>query len=58
LESQIEGQLSEGVGTGMLATNLGGVPELAIKIGAQHPSLGDRLLGQIVGGERDDSARL
>lgn len=43
------------VGPGMLATNLGGVPELAIEMGAKHPSLGGRLLRQVVEGERDDS---
>lgn len=46
--------MSEGVRTGMLATNLGGVPELAIKMGAKHPSRDGRLLGEVVEGERDD----
>lgn len=43
------------VGPGILATNLGGVPELAIQMGAKHPSVGGRLLKQVVEGERDDS---
>ncbi|KAJ5931083.1 hypothetical protein N7466_006576 [Penicillium verhagenii] len=43
------------VGPGMLATNLGGVPELAIAMGAKHPSIGGQLLRKVVEGERDDS---
>lgn len=43
------------VAPGLLATNLGGVPELAIKMGGKHPSVGGQLLKQVVEGERDDS---
>lgn len=40
---------------GILATNLGGVPEIAIKMGAKHPSVGGQLLKQVVEGERDEA---
>ncbi|KAJ5433525.1 uncharacterized protein N7458_012681 [Penicillium daleae] len=43
------------VGPGMLVTNLGGVPELAVQMGAKHPSIGGQLLKKVVEGERDDS---
>ncbi|KAJ5618572.1 hypothetical protein N7528_006683 [Penicillium herquei] len=43
------------VGPGFLATNLGGVPEMAIEMGAKHPSIGGRLLRSVVEGERDES---
>lgn len=42
------------VGPGMLVTNLGGVPELAKKMGAKHPSLGGRFIKRVIEGERDD----
>ena len=41
------------VGPGMLATNLGGVPEMAIAMGAGHPSAGGDILRRVVEGERD-----
>ena len=44
-----------GVGPGFLATNLGGVPEMALEMGAEHPSIGGKLLRSVVEGERDDS---
>lgn len=43
------------VGPGMLATNLGNVPEKAKEMGAKHPSIGGRLIKRVVEGERDDS---
>ncbi|KAJ5771638.1 hypothetical protein N7520_002167 [Penicillium odoratum] len=43
------------VGPGMLATNLGGAREMAIAMGAKHPSIGGQLLRSVVEGERDDS---
>ncbi|KAL9110352.1 MAG: hypothetical protein Q9227_005083 [Pyrenula ochraceoflavens] len=42
------------VGPGMLATNLGGKPELAEKLGLAHPSIGGKLLRSVVEGERDE----
>ncbi|CZR58765.1 probable dehydrogenases with different specificities (related to short-chain alcohol dehydrogenases) [Phialocephala subalpina] len=41
------------VGPGFLATNLGGVPEMAIAMGASHPSAGGDILRRVVEGERD-----
>jgi NAD(P)-dependent dehydrogenase (short-subunit alcohol dehydrogenase family) len=41
------------VGPGMLATNLGGVPELAKAMGAQPASLGGEILKAVIEGERD-----
>lgn len=41
------------VGPGFLATNLGGIPEMAKQMGGGHPSLGGRLLRSVVEGERD-----
>ncbi|KAJ5198640.1 uncharacterized protein N7498_007757 [Penicillium cinerascens] len=43
------------VAPGMLATNLGNVPEKAKEMGAKHPSIGGRLIKRVVEGERDDS---
>ncbi|KAJ5691848.1 hypothetical protein N7462_001271 [Penicillium macrosclerotiorum] len=43
------------VAPGMLATNLGGMPEEAKKMGAKHPSIGGQLLKTVIEGERDDS---
>ncbi|KAJ6115395.1 hypothetical protein N7486_001173 [Penicillium sp. IBT 16267x] len=42
------------VGPGMLATNLGNVREMALAMGAKHPSIGGQLLRTVVEGERDD----
>lgn len=41
------------VGPGFLATNLGGVPEMAVAMGASHPSAGGDILRRVVEGERD-----
>ncbi|KAJ6022767.1 hypothetical protein N7499_008084 [Penicillium canescens] len=43
------------VGPGMLATNLGGIPEKAKAMGAKHPSIGGEFLKMVVEGERDSS---
>jgi NAD(P)-dependent dehydrogenase (short-subunit alcohol dehydrogenase family) len=43
------------VGPGILATNLGNVPEKAKEMGAKHPSIGGRLIKRVVEGERDGS---
>ncbi|KAJ5116904.1 hypothetical protein N7456_001252 [Penicillium angulare] len=43
------------VGPGLLATNLGGVPEKALAMGAKHPSAGGKILMSVVEGERDES---
>lgn len=43
------------VGPGMLATNLGNAREMALAMGAKHPSIGGQLLRTVVEGERDDS---
>lgn len=44
------------VGPGMLATNLGGKPELVKALGLEHPSKGGRLMRTVVEGERDADA--
>lgn len=41
------------VGPGFLATNLGGVPEMAIEMGAGHPRAGGDILRRVVEAERD-----
>lgn len=47
------------VGPGFLATNLGGVPEMAKEMGAGHPSAGGAVIRSVVEGERDgDVGRL
>lgn len=38
---------------GFLATNLGGVPDLAREMGAKHPSIGGELMRRVVEGEKD-----
>ncbi|KAJ5151625.1 hypothetical protein N7492_009920 [Penicillium capsulatum] len=43
------------VAPGFLATNLGNAPELAVEMGAKHPSIGGRLIKRVVEGERDGS---
>lgn len=45
-----------GVGPGLLATNLGNVKELAVKMGAGHPKAGGELYLKVVEGERDEHA--
>ena len=42
------------VGPGLLATNLGGEPGLAEKMGAKHPSIGGEFLRMVAEGERDE----
>ncbi len=42
-----------GVGPGFLATNLGGIHERAVAMGAGHPSPGGRRIREVVEGERD-----
>lgn len=42
------------VGPGMLTTDLGGVRELAVKMGTLHPSIGGKFLKTVVEGERDE----
>lgn len=42
-----------GVMPGMLATNLGGIPEMAKAMGAGHPSAGGKIIKSVVEGERD-----
>jgi NAD(P)-dependent dehydrogenase (short-subunit alcohol dehydrogenase family) len=42
-----------GVGPGLLATDLGGLREKAVAMGAKHASLGGVLLRSVVEGERD-----
>ncbi|KAE8440459.1 hypothetical protein EG329_007591 [Mollisiaceae sp. DMI_Dod_QoI] len=41
------------VGPGFLATNLGGIHEKAVEMGAGHPSAGGEMLRKVVEGERD-----
>ena len=41
------------VGPGFLATNLGGMPEMAKEMGAGHPSQGADVLMTVVEGKRD-----
>lgn len=41
------------VGPGFLATNLGGQPGLAEKMGAGHPSAGGEVIVSVVEGARD-----
>lgn len=41
------------VGPGMLETDLGGIRELAKKMGTQPASIGGQLLRTVVEGERD-----
>lgn len=43
-----------GVGPGMLATNLGGIKEKAVEMGAKHASIGGEVLRTVVEGERDE----
>ena len=42
-----------GISPGMLATGLGGVPELLKKMGAEDPILGGRLVREVVEGKMD-----
>ncbi|ATY62463.1 NAD(P)-binding domain [Cordyceps militaris] len=44
------------VGPGMLATNLGGKPELVAALNLPHPRKGGRLMRAVVEGERDGDA--
>lgn len=44
------------VGPGMLATNLGGKPEMVKEMNLAHPSKGGRLMRTVVEGERDGEA--
>jgi NAD(P)-dependent dehydrogenase (short-subunit alcohol dehydrogenase family) len=48
-----DGVMVWGVGPGFLTTDLGGIRELAIKMGTGHPSAGGRILRSVVEGERD-----
>ena len=48
-----DGVMVWGVGPGFLTTDLGGVRELAVKMGTGHPSAGGRVLRSVVEGERD-----
>ncbi len=48
-----DGVMVWGVGPGFLTTDLGGIRELAIKMGTGHPSAGGRMLRSVVEGERD-----
>jgi len=41
------------VAPGFLATNLGGIPEMAAVMGAGHPSAGGEMIRTVVEGERD-----
>ncbi|KAF1990512.1 NAD(P)-binding protein [Aulographum hederae CBS 113979] len=41
------------VGPGFLATNLGGMPEMAKEMGAGHPSIGGDIIRRVAEGERD-----
>ena len=41
------------VGPGFLATNLGGIHEKAVEMGAGHPRAGGEILRRVVEGERD-----
>ncbi|KAJ5640178.1 uncharacterized protein N7484_008040 [Penicillium longicatenatum] len=43
------------VAPGVLATNLGNAREMALAMGAKHPSIGGQLLKTVVEGERDDA---
>lgn len=48
-----------GTGPGMLATDLGGMKEKSIEMGAGHPSLGGKFFVSIVEGARDaDTGKL
>lgn len=44
------------ISPGMLATGLGNIKELLIKMGAGHPSVGGQLIQKVVVGERDADA--
>lgn len=48
-----DGVMVWGVGPGFLTTDLGGMKELAVKMGTGHPSAGGRLLRSVVEGDRD-----
>lgn len=50
---QADGVKVWAVGPGMLATNLGGKPELVKALNLEHPSKGGRLMRTVVEGERD-----
>ncbi|KAJ3476851.1 hypothetical protein NLG97_g8997 [Lecanicillium saksenae] len=50
---QADGVKVWSVGPGMLATNLGGKPELVKSLGLEHPAKGGRLMRTVVEGERD-----
>lgn len=50
---QADGVKVWGVDPGMLATNLGGKPELVKSLGLDHPSKGGVLMRSVVEGERD-----
>ena len=41
------------IGPGMMVTNLGGVPELAKKMGSLHPSISGNFVRTVVEGARD-----
>ncbi|KAJ6787853.1 hypothetical protein PWT90_08349 [Aphanocladium album] len=51
---QADGVKVWGVDPGMLATNLGGKPELVKSLGLEHPVKGGRQMLSVVEGERDD----
>jgi NAD(P)-dependent dehydrogenase (short-subunit alcohol dehydrogenase family) len=48
-----DGVMVWAVGPGFLTTDLGGIREMAVKMGTKHPSAGGRLLRSVVEGERD-----